>query len=55
MIVKPMIRPCGSSWEYCDGICNGCTKSKITTSNTTNDKNEFPSDLQPDPQPSIFR
>ena len=55
MDTKIMIRPCGASWEYCDGICNGCVKSKITTSNKTNDKNEIPLDLQSDPQPSMFR
>lgn len=31
MDTKIMIRPCGASWEYCDGICNGFVKSKITT------------------------
>ena len=30
------VRRCGSSWEYCDGICVGCPKSKIKTSDTTN-------------------
>lgn len=49
------IRPCGSSWVYCDGICSDCAKSKTTTSNTTTNTNEFPSNLQPDPQPSVFR
>ena len=36
---QAQIRPCGSSWEYCDGICNGCAKSKIITSDTTNQSN----------------
>ena len=51
---KSTIRPCGSTWEYCDGVCAGCAKSRITTSNKTDDKNEIPLDLQPDPQPSVF-
>jgi len=33
---EPTIRPCGSSWEYCDGICTGCAKSKTLVSNTSN-------------------
>lgn len=32
---KSIIRPCGSSWEYCDGICNGCSKYKTKDSNRT--------------------
>lgn len=29
------IRPCGSSWAYCDGNCVGCTEKEYETSNST--------------------
>ena len=33
---QQQIRPCGSSWAYCDGICIGCTRlnMSIVTSTT---------------------
>ena len=29
------IRRCGCYWEYCDGCCNSCDKSKFYTSDHT--------------------
>lgn len=29
------IRPCGSSFAYCDGNCVGCTENEYETSNST--------------------
>lgn len=29
------LRPCGSSWAYCDGNCTECYNSKITYSTKT--------------------
>lgn len=29
------IRRCGCYWEYCNGCCNSCNKSKIYTSDHT--------------------
>ena len=42
MSCKQVVRPCGSSWEYCNGICTGCVKSKIKTSNITNTITSYP-------------
>ena len=36
-LMNKAIRYCGSSWEYCDGICNGCAKSKTKVDKTTYD------------------
>ena len=30
-----IMRPCGGSWEYCDGDCCHCEKANLTTSNST--------------------
>lgn len=30
-----IMRPCGGSWAYCDGMCHVCEKANITTSNST--------------------
>lgn len=36
-LMNKAIRYCGSSWEYCDGICNGCAKSKTKVDKKTYD------------------
>lgn len=42
---QAQIRPCGSGWEYCDGICNGCFKRKTINSTTTYPKYSYNSGL----------
>lgn len=32
---EDMIRPCGTSWAYCDGDCAGCGLMGMTCSDRT--------------------
>ena len=40
ILIPERIRPCGSGWAYCNGLCTSCERAKsLPATSSTGDKN----------------